>query len=274
MSKFAFVSSVNLGLESLKELVKLGHRPIVVITQDLKIVSKKSGGANFSDFCREHNLLLKKIRHINDNKIKTFLRKCKIDWLFIIGWSQLADNEILKIPSLGSIGIHPTLLPKGRGRAPIPWAIIKNLKYTGVTLFLLKKGADQGNIIDQARIKIDKNETSTSLYKKVINNHKLILKKNIKDIFLNNFKLKKQNNKKASYWPKRSFEDGELSTSFSVLKASRYVRALTEPYPGAFIRIGDKKLIIWKASISKKKPKSNFIKFKDGFLKIAKYSQI
>jgi methionyl-tRNA formyltransferase len=57
----------------------------------------------------------------------------QIDWLLIIGWSQIARRELLETPACGCLGMHPSLLPIGRGRAAIPWAILKGLDQTGVT---------------------------------------------------------------------------------------------------------------------------------------------
>lgn len=264
--KYIFVSSVILGLETLKELVDMNLKPVAVLTQKKNILKKKSGGVDFKQFCNKKKIICKEIKNINDESTVQYLEKKSIDWLFIIGWSQLASSKILKLPKYGSIGIHPTLLPTGRGRAPIPWSIIKKLKYTGVTLFLLKKNADAGNIIDQLKIKITKNETATSLYKKIVILHKKIIRKNITKIKNNNFKEKKQHISKGSYWQKRNPEDGEIFQSFTTEKAYRYIRALTHPYPGAFIRLGSNKLIIWNAAISNNRPKRDYIKMKDGYV--------
>ena len=69
------------------------------------------------------------------------------------------------------IGAHPTLLPKGRGRAAIPWAIIKGLDSTGLTFFKMDKGVDTGDILQQIEIPITKDETSNTLYDKVNTAH-------------------------------------------------------------------------------------------------------
>jgi len=236
------------------------------LTQKENILKNKSGGIDFKEFCNKKKIICKAIKNINDESIVRYLEKLNIDWLFIVGWSQLASNKILKLPKYGSIGIHPTLLPIGRGRAPIPWSIIKKLKYTGVTLFLLKQNADTGNIIDQLKIKISRNETASSLYKKIAILHKKIIRKNIKKIKDNNFKEKKQQISKGSYWQKRNPEDGEIFQSFTTDKAYRYIRALTHPYPGAFIRLGSKKLIIWNATISNNRPNRDYIKMRDGYI--------
>ena len=68
-------------------------------------------------------------------------------------------SEIIKIPKLGVIGSHPTELPKYRGRAPIPWTIIKNLKESALTFFYIDEGIDDGDILDQINKTINVNES-------------------------------------------------------------------------------------------------------------------
>ena len=72
-----------------------------------------------------------------------------------MGWSQLLKNDILTIPEFGVIGSHPTQLPKYRGRAPIPWTILKKLKHSALTFFFIEEGIDNGDILDQKIFEID-----------------------------------------------------------------------------------------------------------------------
>ena len=85
----------------------------------------------------------------------------------IIGWSQIARDAVLAAPRLGVLGMHPTLLPVGRGRAAIPWAILKGLEKTGVSLFKLDAGVDTGPIGGQISLDVAAEETATSLYERV-----------------------------------------------------------------------------------------------------------
>ena len=78
----------------------------------------KSGRIYLDDIAYEHNIPLLKVNNINDPEVIKALKDYEIDWLFIIGWSQV--QEVLKAPKKGCIGMHPTLLPVGRGRAAIP----------------------------------------------------------------------------------------------------------------------------------------------------------
>jgi methionyl-tRNA formyltransferase len=143
--------------------------------------------------------------------------------------------------------MHPTLLPEGRGRASIPWAIIKGLSETGVSMFKLDEGMDTGPILDQISIRIDADETSTTLYEKVVAAHRALIRKTLASLEAGIPKMRQQDESLATEWPGRRPEDGELQLSrFTVEEVDRYVRALTRPYPGAFVRLADgRRLTIW-----------------------------
>jgi methionyl-tRNA formyltransferase len=149
---------------------------------------------------------------------------------------------------MGTIGAHPTLLPEGRGRAAIPWAIIKGLDKTGVTFFKMDEGVDTGTVLGQEIIPLSNNENATNLYQKVNKAHETLIKSMYFKLVENKISGETQDESKATEWPGRRPEDGELFSTMSIKEADRLIRATTYPYPGAFIMMENKKLIIWNAS--------------------------
>jgi len=259
----AFATCVQLGLSCIEEIYRIGGKLDLLITLKDERAKEKSGRVYLDTFAQKNNLLLLKINNINDQEVIEALKSNEIDWLFIIGWSQIAKKEILETPKKGCIGMHPTLLPVGRGRAAIPWAIIKGLKQTGVTMFKLDEGVDTGDIIGQEIIDLDENITATELYERVNKMHIKLISKYWDDIVNDRITLVKQDESKATVWPGRKPEDGELFNNMTMDEADRLVRAVTHPYPGAFYRDGDKIIRIWSAKVDPNKGK---IKLKDGFL--------
>lgn len=265
--RIAFATCVQLGLSCIEEIYRIGGNLELLITLKDEKARNKSGRIYLDTIATQHNVPLLKIDNINDSEVISSLEKYKIDWLFIIGWSQIAKKEVLETPTYGCIGMHPTLLPKGRGRASIPWAIIKGLEETGVTMFKLDEGVDTGDIIGQGVIPLHKNITATELYEKVNEMHISLISKYWNDIVENKIKLIKQNDAEATEWPGRRPEDGEIFSDMSVEEADRLVRGVTKPYPGAFYVDGDKIIRIWSAEF--KKECTNIIKkikLSDGYL--------
>jgi len=261
--RMAFATCVQLGLSCIEEIYRIGGKLDFLITLKDKKAKNKSGRVYLDDVAKKYNIPLLKINNINDKEVIEWLKRYEIDWLFIIGWSQIAKKEVLEAPKYGCIGMHPTLLPKGRGRAAIPWAILKGLKETGVTMFKLDEGIDTGPIIEQEVIKLHDRITATELYQKVNEAHVKLISKYWDDIINNNIKLVEQNEAEATVWPGRRPEDGEIFSSMTMEEADRMVRAVTHPYPGAFYRDGNRIIRIWSARTDKN---GGLIKLKDGYL--------
>ena len=160
--------------------------------------------------------------------------------------------EIIKIPKLGVIGSHPTELPKYRGRAPIPWTILKGLKKSALTFFFIEEGMDDGDILDQQFFEIIDNDDAESLYEKMTSIGKTMLLKNLKLIEQGKInRIKQDPTKFIENWPKRIPEDGKINWFSSAESIHTLIRATTHPYPGAYTIFKTQKLIIWSASFIK-----------------------
>lgn len=272
--KFAFCTCVQIGLSCMEAIYSAnGKLDLIISLPDDKAVNK-SGRIFVDDFAAKHNIPMVKSGHVNDEKVIQALKDHEIDWLYIIGWSQIASKEVLNAANKGAIGAHPTLLPRGRGRAAIPWSIIKGLDKTGVTFFKMDEGVDTGLVLGQEVIPIEKKETATTLYEKVNKAHEDLIKDLHPKLERDTIKGEKQDEEKVTYWEGRKPEDGELNRSMTVEEVDRLVRATTKPYPGAFIMNGEKKIIIWSGTPGKHEDASMEIEFKDGVYSLLKYEVI
>ncbi|WP_444994310.1 formyltransferase family protein [Aliikangiella sp. IMCC44359] len=272
--KFGFVTCVQLGLSCMEAIYEIGGKLDLVITLEDEQAKEKSGRVYLDSFCNEKRIKLHKSSHINNEDCTRLIRELKIDWLFIIGWSQIASKSVLEQPRKGVLGIHPTLLPIGRGRAAIPWAILKNLDKTGVTLIKLNEGVDTGDIIAQAEIALNRKTNATSLYKEVNKAHITLIKNVFHELKSDNVSVTAQDDSIATEWPGRKPEDGLINLNGSIEDAERLVRAVTKPYPGAFYYEGDKKIIVWSAAIRENTDCVDFLLFKDGVLELIEYEEI
>ena len=265
MMKIAFCTCVQIGKSCIEAVISSGGRFDLLLTLHDHKSQKKSGRVYLDDIANDNGIPLYKLNHINDADVAEVVKKYDIDWLFVIGWSQIALADFLKVPHKGVIGAHPTLLPTGRGRAAIPWAILKGLDKTGVTFFKMDEGVDTGEILDQFEIPLSSDEIATALYNKVNEAHvELILQiwpKLIGDKIIG----VKQDESLASYWEGRTPADGEVYQSMTLKEVDRLVRATTRPYPGAYKMYDAKtKIIIWRGSILANE-QSIPLQFLDGF---------
>lgn len=273
--KIAFCTCVQLGLGCLEHLSENGINVDLGICLEDDMAQAKSGRIYLDDFCHRNAVPLLKIRHVNDLPDSEEFKQYEIDCMLLIGWSQIANQKVLECFDEGLIGAHPTLLPKGRGRASIPWAIIKGLNETGVTFFRIDEGVDTGDIVAQERIPIDQVETATSLYSKVELAHRTLCVQVVNALKAGSLEAKAQDETQATIWPGRTPDDGVLTTDMSVVEVDRLVRATTSPYPGAFIDLSGKRYTIWTGVIGKQATLNAMpIKFADDWYTATRWQEI
>ena len=267
--RFGFVTCVQIGLSCMEAIYEVGGRLELAVTLLDEQARAKSGRVYLDSFCGPRGIPLCKARNVNDDEAVTAIEAAELDWLFIVGWSQIARERVLAAPRLGVLGMHPTLLPVGRGRAAIPWAILKGLERTGVTLFKLDGGVDTGDILDQIAIPLRPDTDASELYAAVDAAHVMLMKSAYPKLVSGSLSPRRQDDSLATLWPGRRPEDGAIDPTGSVAEAERLVRAVTKPYPGAFLIRGGRKLIVWKARIltAGEAPKSSLgLRFHDGVL--------
>jgi methionyl-tRNA formyltransferase len=144
--------------------------------------------------------------------------------------------------------MHPTLLPRHRGRAPIPWAILSGLAKTGVTLFeITDPTADSGPIVGQVEVPIARDETATTLYARLAEAHISLVREAMPAMVAGAEPRIPQDPKRASSWLKRTPLDGIIDWETRAPYLYDWVRAQTRPYPGAFTWLDDEKVVVWRA---------------------------
>lgn len=249
--RVGFVTVVQLGLDCLMEIHRLGGPIDLLITLDDETAKKKSGRIFLDHYAALSGAKLHKTSHINNPETIEAIREASLDYLLVIGWSQLISDDIFPLVKNPPLGIHPTLLPEGRGRAPIPWTILKGLKRSGVTMFELRPEADSGDIIAVEKFNVAPDETATTLYAKACKAHVSLIRDIWPDLLAGTLKGRAQDDSKATHWPQRRPTDGEITEELSLEEIDRLVRATTHPYPGAFVIENGRKLVIWAGAIQR-----------------------
>jgi len=169
------------------------------------------------------------------------------DVILVLGWYYMVPSAVRNLAKYGAWGIHASLLPDYAGGAPLVWAIIEGQKETGVTLFRLSDGVDDGDIICQRKINIEDTDTIKEVYDKAAVESENILVEVFRDI--NNIAFKKQDPSLLKVYPQRSPSDGEINWDWDTKRINDFIRAQTKPYPGAWTKINGKKVTLWAASV-------------------------
>jgi len=249
--KIVFIGGVRYSLELLSHILKNNWSIEAMFSYDKSKMKFYSDYASFDEITKKYGIQNIKVQNINDSANLEILKKINPDLILVMGWSQLLKNELIKIPKLGVIGSHPTELPKYRGRAPIPWTIIKGLKESALTFFYISEGVDEGDILDQRKFKATDEDDAESLYEKIIELGKCMLLENLPLLEQGKGKRILQNNSKfIENWPKRTPSDGKIDWSKSAKEIHTLIRATTHPYLGVFTFFKNRKLTIWKSGYS------------------------
>ena len=259
--KIVFIGNIYFSYILLKAIFLFNSKVIKgVVTNNNK---EKSDYFDLKKFCKK-----KKIEYIISNNINSkiseqWIKKKKPDLICCFGWSDLIKKRILDIAKIGSLGYHPTNLPYNRGRHPIIWTLVLGIKSTYSSFFFMNEKADFGHIIDQKKVKINNQDNSWKVYKKL---SKIASKQLIK--VLNhiqdkpNFYGRKRKSSvlknKYNFWRKRDINDGKIDWRMSSSSIFNLVRALDKPFPGSFFTFRNRVYKVWKIKVKNNNNKINF----------------
>jgi methionyl-tRNA formyltransferase len=243
-----WVSFDVIGRDCLEVAAEAGAEIVAVVTLPGPVDSNRSGQVEFADIARRHGARLIETTDANSSSTIRALREERPNLIFVVGWSQLVREDFLALAPGGVFGMHPSLLPRHRGRAPIPWAILSGLARTGVTLFeITDPTADAGPIVGQAVVEIAADETASSLYERLARAHLDLMREYVPKLIAGNAPRVRQDERRSSWWPKRTLADGIIDWETRANYLYDWVRAQTRPYPGAFTYLGDDKIVVWRA---------------------------
>ena len=160
------------------------------------------------------------------------LRALAPDALAVVAYSIL-PNRLLRLPRLGSVNVHPSLLPAYRGAAPIVWALFDGCTETGVTTFLLNRRVDAGDILLQERVTVGGGETAGELEARLAEDGARLLVRSLDGMEDGSLQPRPQPREGESRAPKLTREDGRIDWSWPAERVRNRVRG-ANPMPGAF----------------------------------------
>ena len=183
------------------------------------------------------------------------VQKLAPDLIIVAAYGRILSKEVLDASKLGAINVHGSLLPELRGASPIQYAILEGKLETGVTIMLMDEKMDEGPMLLKGKLKIEKDETSGSLFPKMAELGAKTLIKALPKYLSGEIKPEAQDHTKATYTKMIEKEDGHIQWSKSAEEIERMIRAF-DPWPGTYgkiksqnSKVKDKSLKIIKASM-------------------------
>jgi len=241
MEKICLLCSGHLGLMGLQTLLEQKANIVYLMT-------------NASS---EKIIALAKIHHIpiyignpRHEKASLFIQKIQCTYLLSINYLFIIEQPLIKKASEYALNIHGSLLPKYRGRTPHVWAIINGEKETGVSIHKIETEVDTGDITLQKSIPISEQDTGHSILEKFSALYRSSLIELLPKLSSKSLSFKPQQHQLATYFSKRTPEDGCINWNWQAFRIINWVRAQCPPYPGAFTHLDEQKIIITKARLS------------------------
>lgn len=244
---FVVIGSVESSNVFLNNCIKKGFIPAHVFGLDEQYSEKVSGFFPIYKTAEDNGIPATRFKKINDETSK--IKKLEPDYIFVIGLSQIISRELIACAKNFVIGMHPTRLPKFRGRAAIPWQIILGIKESAVSIFKITEGMDDGDIFWQEPYYIDPDDYALDVHQKVYDALVKATEKVLNGLSGGNITAVQQDHSQATYLLIRQEEDGQIDWNEPAENIHALIRGASKPYPGAFSYYERKKVIFNRAEI-------------------------
>jgi methionyl-tRNA formyltransferase len=246
--RIAFMGTPEFAVPSLDILIRSDYPIVTVVTQPDRPKGRGRIPAPppIKFIARKHSLPVVQPEHLRDKEFINYFRAIHPDMAVVAAFGQILPREILNVPKMGCINVHPSLLPKYRGAAPINWALIRGEVKTGVTIMLMDEGMDTGDILAKEETIIEPMETSGRLNDRLAYMGAKLLVATIDMVISGNCTRMPQDASQATYAPRLTKEDGLIRWDAEVRQTVNLIRGLS-PAPGAYTFYKGKKLKIFSA---------------------------
>ena len=235
------------GARALAGLLARGEHVCAVVTHD-DAPGEGDWFESVADLARAHGLPVLTPASPNETAILERLAALEADVFVSVYYRKILGASLLALPRVAAVNLHGSLLPEYRGRAPLNWVLVNGETRTGVTFHHMTVEADAGDIVAQEPIDILPDDTALTLYGRMV--------KVGVDLFLEWYPAvraataprRPQDHARATVVGRRRPEDGRVSWTWPASRIANMIRAVTHPYPGAFVGDGDARLYLWEGT--------------------------
>ncbi len=233
--RIIFFGTPEFALPALSALGEAGHEIALVVTQPDRPAGRgrKRLASPVKAFALERGLAVRQPEDPNEPAFLQELRRSSPDFIVVAAYGRKLGRALVEVPRFECLNIHPSLLPRHRGPAPIPHAILAGDAETGVTIMRMSEEMDAGDIFAQERTAIVPGETAGDLSRRLAHLGADLLVATIAAIAEGGATPRPQDHAAATYAPALSKADGAIPWERPADFLDRFVRAM-EPWPGAF----------------------------------------
>ena len=247
--RIGFMGTPEFAAVHLRKLSDAAGAVVVVVTQPDR---RKGRGGKVQEspvkkVALECGLKLIQPGRMSEPAVVAQLSAFAPDVMVVVAYGKLLPRAVLDIPRLGTINVHGSLLPAYRGAAPVNWALIRGEEVTGVTTMMLDEGLDTGDILLQAKMSIEPEDTAGTVLDRLAHVGADLLLETLSKLEGRTLSRISQDHSKATYAPKLTKADGLINWSLTAVNVANRIRGL-DPWPGAYTFFRDKRLRLFGAS--------------------------
>ena len=244
--KIVFAGTPEFAAVALRALLDARHEVTLVLTQPDRPAGRglKAQPSAVKRLAQERGLKILQPSSLKSEDVTRVVAGEAPDVIVVAAYGLIFPETLLKVPLLGCLNIHASLLPRWRGAAPIQRALLAGDTATGVTIMQMEAGLDTGPIILQETVAIATDETAGTLHDKLAAlGARLIVR-----ALVERPAARQQDDARAKYAPRISKDEFELDWRRPAVELERQVRAFN-PAPGAVTQLGAAAVKIWRARV-------------------------
>ncbi len=246
--RIVFMGTPEISASVLEGIISSGYNVVGVIAQPDRPVGRKKILMPVPTKVVAEKYNIPVYQPLKIRKEYEFVKELHPDVIITLAYGQIVPQGLLDIPPLGCLNLHGSLLPKYRGAAPIQYALMNNDKVTGMTLMKMVKEMDAGEMYATEEVKIDFEDNSTSLFKKMAEAALRLILRELPKILEGKLVGIPQDESLVSFAPSIKPEEEKLDLNKSKEELHGYIRALSET-PGAYLYLEGLKFKIYRSQI-------------------------
>jgi methionyl-tRNA formyltransferase len=248
--KIIFMGTPESAVPTLQRCIDDGHRVVSVWTQPDRPAGRgnKIAVPPVKEFALSRGINVNQPAKIRTGEALDLFNSAEADVAVVVAYGRILPPTFLQALPLGCINVHFSLLPLYRGAAPVNWSIVRGENETGVTTMQMSEGLDTGPILLQRSTSIGSDETAEELMARLALDGADLLGETLAR--LDQIEPREQDEAKATFAPMLERGDGLIDWTIDAFQIERRVRGL-QPWPNAFTKYRDARLVIWQASAEK-----------------------
>lgn len=249
--KIIFAGTPEFAIPALKALLNSSHQICAVYTQPDRPAGRgqKLTPSPIKQLALENKLLLLQPESLKNPEAQNQLIAQHADVLVNVAYGLLLPKPVLEATKFGCVNIHPSLLPRWRGAAPIQRAIMAGDAETGVTIMQMDVGLDTGGIYKQVKLPITNTDTTASIMEQTAVLGAQLLLEVLHEIETGTATITPQDDTQSTYAKKIHKEEAQINWQLSASEIERMIRAFI-PWPIAFTSIDSQNIRIWQATVT------------------------